>query len=261
MHRPATTISPAAPRRCLLVDDDPVIRTELAAYLPRFGLQLDTVAHGQAMRMALAAAPVQALLLDLMLPGEDGLSLCRWLRRQAPPLQNLPVLMLTAQGDATSRVLGLELGADDYLPKPFEPRELVARLQALLRRAHGQLGQGGLQQATHVAVGGWLFDRLNRTLRTPQGLSLALSAAESRLFTAFVAHPRLLLTRDRLLQLTRSEAGDAGDSRDAAEPRLRAVDLAVSRLRAKLEAGAQAAPMILTLRGQGYLLDADITRA
>jgi two-component system OmpR family response regulator len=248
-------------RCCLLVDDDPQIRELLADYLPRFGLRLRSVADGRGLRQALAEGPVHALLLDLMLPGEDGLSLCRWLRQQ-PDWHALPVLMLTAQGDPASRVTGLALGADDYLAKPFEPRELVARLQALLRRAAGHPlavadgSAGAGRDATRLRIGGWLYDRLQRSLSWPDGPLLALSAAECRLLDLLARHPRQVLGRDWLL--AESSAGEA----PAAGSSSRSIDLAVSRLRAKLERCGGAPPLaIQTLRGQGYLLDADVGAA
>ncbi|MFO1340206.1 MAG: response regulator, partial [Burkholderiaceae bacterium] len=163
--------------RCLLVDDDPEIRTLLLGYLRGFGLEAEAVADGAALRRRLPQGGIDLLLLDLMLPGEDGLSLCQWAKRRWPAL---PVIMLTAQGDPLSRVLGLELGADDYVPKPFEPRELVARIKAVLRRG---TALAAAAPAGEVRFGGWSFDRLHRQLVAPDGVVVALSAAEFRLLS------------------------------------------------------------------------------
>ncbi len=226
--------------RCLLVDDDPEIRTLLLGYLQRFGLEAEAVADGASLRRRLPQGGIDLLLLDLMLPGEDGLSLCQWAKRRWPAL---PVIMLTAQGDPLSRVLGLELGADDYLPKPFEPRELVARIKAVLRRGSAVAATA---PATEARFGGWVFDRLRRQLLAPDGVVVALSAAEFRLLSAFVDHPGQVLGRDRLLALSHAPGAVAND---------RSVDLAVSRLRGKLGDGADGQPLIRTIRGEGYRFD------
>ena len=223
--------------RCLLVDDDPQIGELLQSYLRPFGMHLEVLCDGAALRRRLPASDVDVLLLDLMLPGESGLDLCPWVKGVQPAL---PVIMLTAQGDTLSRVLGLELGADDYLPKPFEPRELVARIRAVLRSARPPQAA-----APHrVAIGDWRFDRVQRRLYDPQGVMLTLSAAEYRLLVAFVDHPNQALSRDRLLDLTRAPGVDANE---------RSIDLAVSRLRNKLGDSDPNHGVIRTLRGTGYL--------
>ena len=224
--------------RCLLVDDDPGIRELLAGFLHPFSMRLDAVADGQAMRQRLPSSDIDVLLLDVMLPGENGLDLCQWVKRVQP---GLPVIMLTAQGDTLSRVLGLELGADDYLPKPFEPRELVARIRAVLR---GAVGDAPAQPPSRVRIGGWQFDRVQRRLYDPEGVMLTLSAAEYRLLVAFVDHPDQALSRERLLELTRAPGVDANE---------RSIDLAVSRLRNKLGEPDASSGLIRTLRGTGYL--------
>ncbi|MCW5666858.1 MAG: response regulator transcription factor [Piscinibacter sp.] len=230
--------------RCLLVDDDPAIRALVADFLQRFGFEVEAVADGAALRRRVGAGGIDLLLLDLMLPDQHGLDLCRWLKQTRPAL---PIIMLTAQGDPLSRVLGLELGADDYLPKPFEPRELVARIKAVLRRGSGAAAAGG-----SVRFAGWTFDRLKRELLAPDGTVVALSAAEYRLLAAFVAHPGHLLSRERLIDLTRASGTAVSD---------RSIDLAVSRLRAKLGDTDRARPLLRTLRGEGYLLDATVETA
>ncbi|MCF8206602.1 MAG: response regulator transcription factor [Methylotenera sp.] len=232
--------------RALVVDDDAEIRTSLAAYLAGFGWQVSTAADGQAMRQMLPLAKFDAIVLDLMLPGEDGLSLLRWLQGlpDAPP-----VLMLTARGDTMSRVIGLELGADDYLAKPFEPRELVARLQALVRRANKGQVNGVDDDTRLLRFGRWRFDRMTRQLISADEVGIALSAAEFRLLAAFVQRPGRVLTRDQLIDLTRAPGVEVND---------RSIDLAVSRLRAKLGDTAREPSLIRTVRGEGYLFDAEV---
>jgi len=231
---------------CLVVDDDAEIRTSLTAYLQGFGWQVRAAADGGAMRQMLAASRPDAIVLDLMLPGEDGLSLLRWLSTQADAP---PVLMLTARGDTMSRVIGLELGADDYLAKPFEPRELVARLQALLRRSSkGQAAALG-DDTRMLRFGRWRFDRLARQLINADDVGIALSSAEFRLLAAFVQRPGRVLSRDQLIELTRAPGVEVND---------RSIDLAVSRLRAKLGDTAREPALIRTVRGEGYLFDAEV---
>lgn len=229
--------------RCLVVDDDPEIRDSLCSYLRGFGLDTEAASDGVAMRRLLGASRFDLVILDLMLPGEDGLSLLRWIDHEL----QLPVILLTARGDPASRVVGLELGADDYLAKPFEPRELVARVQAVLRR--GRRAQG---QATPVLrFAGWRFDRVARQLLSSDDVSVALSSAEYRLLSAFVDHPRRVLSRERLLDLTRAPGTEVND---------RAIDIAVSRLRGKLGDDARGDALIRTVRGEGYLFDAEVSR-
>ena len=231
---------------CLVVDDDAEIRTSLTTYLSGYGWQVSAAGDGQVMRQMLAVARPDVIVLDLMLPGEDGLALLRWLGAQpdAPP-----VLMLTARGDTMSRVIGLELGADDYLAKPFEPRELVARLQALLRRV--QKGQAALSDDTRLLrFGRWRFDRVARQLVSAEEVSVPLSAAEFRLLAAFVQRPGRVLSRDQLIELTRAPGVEVND---------RSIDLAVSRLRAKLGDTAREPSLIRTVRGEGYLFNAEVS--
>ena len=229
----------------LLVDDDTELRTLVVDYLQRYGLRVTAVASGAALKRVLPDPAFQVLLLDLMLPDANGLDLCRWVRATS----NLPIIMLTAQGDPASRVVGLELGADDYLPKPFEPRELVARIHAVLRRAGPRAATTNTEVVTWLHFKGWAFDRLGRQLRSPQNVVVALSNAEFRLLAAFVDHPRRVLSRDRLLDLTRAPGVEVTD---------RAIDLAVSRLRQKLADPGREPELIRTERGEGYVFDADV---
>jgi two-component system, OmpR family, response regulator len=230
--------------RCLLVDDDAEIRALVAAYLHRFGFSVLAVGDAATMRVALVREPFDVLLLDLMLPDANGLDLCRWLRSAHPAL---PVLMLTAQGDPISRVLGLELGADDYIAKPFEPRELVARINAVLRRSTAPRAAPAVGGTLRFA--GWALDETQRQLRAPDGVLVPLSNAEFRLLKAFTDHPGQVLGRERLLELTRAPG---------AEPTDRSVDLAVSRLRQKLGGAAGGSELIRTLRGSGYQFTGEV---
>ncbi|MDR7332973.1 response regulator transcription factor [Roseateles asaccharophilus] len=232
---------------CLVVDDDAEIRTNLTAYLSGYGWQVDAAGDGQVMRQLLAATRFDVIVLDLMLPGEDGLTLLRWLGTQADAP---PVLMLTARGDTMSRVIGLELGADDYLAKPFEPRELVARLQALVRRVHKGLAQAVDDDTRLLRFGRWRFDRMTRQLISADDVGIALSSAEFRLLAAFVQRPGRVLSRDQLIELTRAPGVEVND---------RSIDLAVSRLRAKLGDTAREPALIRTVRGEGYLFDAEVS--
>ena len=232
--------------RCLVVDDDPELLHSVCDYLRRFGLETVAAATAAQMRALLSQGGIDMLILDVMLPDGDGLAICAALR-QRPETANLPVIMLTAQGDPHSRVLGLELGADDYVAKPFEPRELVARIKAVLRRRSAP-GSGGGSDST-VEFAGWRFDRLKRQLLSPQQVVVPLSSAEYRLLSAFVERPRRVLTRDQLLDATRGQGVVVAD---------RAIDLAVSRLRQKLSAAQDGEQLICTIRGEGYIFDAEV---
>ena len=232
--------------RCLVVDDDPELLQSVSDYLRRFGFEVLAAATAAQMRDSLAQGSVDVVVLDVMLPDGDGLAICAALR-QKPETANLPVIMLTAQGDPHSRVLGLELGADDYIAKPFEPRELVARIKAVLRR---RSSPGSERSDGTVEFAGWRFDRLKRQLLSPQQVVVPLSTAEYRLLSAFVERPRRVLTRDQLLDATRGQGVVVAD---------RAIDLAVSRLRQKLAAVQDGVQLICTIRGEGYIFDAQVS--
>ncbi len=231
--------------RCLVVDDDCEIRDGVRDYLQRFGMTVSTASCGAEMRRMVQADTFDVIVLDLMLPDDNGLLLCRWVQDTA----GIPVIMLTAHGDPASRVLGLEVGADDYLPKPFEPRELVARINAVLRRAQkGERHKDAAQRT--VVFEGWRFDRLLRQLISPDAVVVALSSAEYRLLSAFVERPGRVLSRDQLIDLTRAPGVEVND---------RSIDLTVSRLRQKLGDQAREANLIRTMRGEGYVFDAKVT--
>ncbi|TVR78835.1 MAG: response regulator [Rhodospirillales bacterium] len=228
----------------LVVDDDREIRDLLGRYLVKQGFRVSAAADGRAMRKMLAEHAIDLVVLDLMLPGEDGLALCRWLRSESP----LPVVMLTARGEDVDRIIGLEMGADDYLAKPFNPRELEARIKAVLRRTGAGAGgfAGGRREPDGGTLGfaGWRLDLDRRELRSPDGLLVSLSGGEFGLLAAFVTHPQRVLSRDQLLDLARGRE---------AQPFDRAIDVQVSRLRRKLDDDPREPRLIKTVRGGGYM--------
>jgi two-component system OmpR family response regulator len=229
----------------LVVDDDEGITSLLREYLARFSFTTHAARDGASMREQLQAQPIDLVVLDLMLPGTDGLTLAREVRSRSL----VPIIMLTARASHYDRVLGLELGADDYMTKPFEPRELVARIQTVLRRAKAQNDASATQSqasADIVCFGGWALHRHERHVVAPTGVVVPLSNAEYRLLTSFLAMPRRLCTREWLMEQARGRTLDSTD---------RSIDLLVSRLRQKLQVGPEAAPLIKTIRGAGYMLD------
>lgn len=219
----------------ILVDDDPEIRQLIGQFLSQHGFRVSTAANGAELDRLLGIERPVLIILDLMLPGEDGLSICRRLRAAG----RIPVIMLSALGEETDRIVGLELGADDYLPKPCSPRELLARARAVLRRNEGPEPTGNA--AWQFA--GWSFDPHRRELRSPAGVGVALSSGEFRLLTAFLERPLRVLTRDQLLDFARGSEADVYD---------RAIDVQVSRLRKKL-ADHGDAELIVTVRSEGYM--------
>ena len=230
----------------LIVDDDDDIRELLRTYLAGFSIQAQCVRDGAAMREAMAGARFDVIVLDLMLPGEDGLSLCRRLREAT----DIPVIILTARGEAADRVVGLELGADDYVMKPFDPRELVARIHTILRRTRDG-GRRELGGADEWRFEGWAINRVSRQLLTPQNMVVPLSNAEFRLLSVFIERPRRVLTRDHLMDAVRGQSATPVD---------RSIDILVSRLRQKLGDDPRDPRLLKTVRGEGYLFDARVTR-
>jgi two-component system, OmpR family, response regulator len=235
----------------LLVDDDREIRVLLARYLAGQGYRTTAAADGREMREALAGHAIDLIVLDLMLPGEDGLALCRWIRAQS----SVPVIMLTARGEDIDRIVGLEMGADDYLPKPFNPRELVARISAVLRRtgrtSGGAFGGAEPNQGGLVTFAGWALDIAARRLTASDGTLVPLSAGEFGLLAAFVSHPQRVLSRDLLLDLARGRE---------AQPFDRSIDVQVSRLRRKIEEDPGNPRLITTVRGGGYMFTPPVVR-
>jgi len=231
------------PDHILIVDDDPDIREMLVAYLTRQGLASSGAADGRAMRRVLASERVDLLVLDLMLPGEDGISLCRELR--APGQPPMPIVMLSARADEADRILGLELGADDYLPKPFAARELLARVRSVLRRTRMLPPPIAAEMPRpHVRFGAWTLDTVARHLVDEAGTVVALSGAEYRLLRVLLQHPQRILSRDQLLQLTQGRDADVFD---------RSIDLLVSRLRQRLRDDVREPRYIKTVRSEGYV--------
>ncbi|AJC16979.1 response regulator [Pandoraea sputorum] len=259
--------------RLLVVDDDPQIRDLLSDYLRESGFDVATAADGVQMWAQLAAIPADVVVLDLMLPGEDGLSLCRQLHARG----DVSVVMLTSRSTLFDRIVGLEVGADDYLPKPFDPRELLARIKAVLRRGprlppgstqavtsdrvmaargvpvssfptlhHAQLQPS---QAAYFDFDGWRLDTLARQLISPEGRVITLGGSDYRTLQALVMHPHRPLSRDFLLDCAFGRHGAAND---------RAIDVCVSRLRAHLDTRARPSPLIRTVRNEGYMLAADV---
>lgn len=232
----------------LVVDDDREIRELLTAYLTKNGLKVTAAADGRQMHAAIAAGPVDLIVLDLMLPGEDGLVLCRDLRAEGST--SVPILMLTARNEETDRIVGLEMGADDYLAKPFAARELLARIRAVLRRTRMlPPNLRSAEPARAVAFGEWLLDTTARHLIDAAGTMVSLSGAEYRLLRVFLDHPQRVLSRDQLLNLTQGREPDVFD---------RSIDLLVSRLRRRLRDEAHEPRYIKTVRNEGYVFSAAV---
>ena len=227
----------------LVVDDDREIRDLTARFLRKHGYRVDDAANGREMDAHLADGKFDLIVLDLMMPGEDGLSICRRLRSES----GIPIIMLTALGEDTDRIVGLEMGADDYLPKPFNPRELLARIKAVLRRG-SDTTRPPVSKGQSIVFDGWSVDIGKRTLTDPQGALVALTAGEFDLLVALAERPQRVLSRDQLLDLTRGrEAG----------PFDRSVDVQLSRLRRKIEADPKDPKIIKTVRGGGYMFAVD----
>ena len=234
-----------APTTLLLVDDEPSLREPLAEYLTGQGFVVREAESAAAARSLLGSEAPDLVLLDIMMPGEDGLSLCRHLIET----RHLPVILLTAKGEAMDRIVGLEIGADDYVTKPFEPRELVARIRSVLRRAD-RVPEAPAEDMAY-RFEGWTLDPLKRRLTDPEGALVPISTAEFRMLRAFCDHPRQVLDRDRLLDMVQGREAQLFD---------RAVDNQVSRLRRKIEADSRDPHFIQTVRGGGYRFGADVTR-
>ena len=231
----------------LIVDDDAEIRTLLQRYLEKNGLRATAVGDGRAMWQALERGAFDLVVLDVMLPGDDGLTLCRELRARS----DIPVIMLSARGEETDRIVGLEMGADDYVPKPFSARELLARIKVILRRTRSLPRNLQPEEERRVRFGSWTLDTVQRHLVSPVGVVTPIGGAEYRLLRIFVAHPNRVLTRDQLVELTQGREADALD---------RSIDVQVSRLRRRLGDGPSDAAMIRTVRGEGYVLSVPVQK-
>jgi two-component system OmpR family response regulator len=237
---------PEAPRQLLIVDDDADIRSLLAEQLTRAGFAVSTAGNGAEMRQRLGSGHIDLIVLDLNMPREDGVTLCRDLRSRS----NLPVIMLTARSSPVDRIVGLEMGADDYVTKPFEPRELIARIRNVLRRSGTAPDASEPLAAGCASFGSWSFDLEKRHLVDRTGRVISLSGAEYRLLRAFVTEPNRVLTREHLV--ARSSGKPYGSQQ-------RAIDLQISRLRHKLGDDQADSPLIKTVRNEGYVLAAAVT--
>lgn len=235
----------------VIVDDDDEICQLARQFLEPHGFRITAVADGTSMRTALVADPADLIVLDLMLSGEDGLALCRQIRATS----RTPIIFLTAVNSEADRVVRLEMGADDYLPKPFSARELLARIRAVLRRATPVEGEVALPaqavaSSRILRFSGWSLDTGRRQLKAPDGVLVDLSGREHELLLAFLEHPQIVLTRDQLLDITRGRFGGPFD---------RAIDMQVGRLRRKIEADPKNPTFIKTVRGGGYVLASGVT--
>ena len=233
----------------LVVDDERDIREPLAAYLSRNGFRVTKAENAAAARQVLASYAIDLILLDIMMPGEDGISLCGYVRATT----GTPVILLTAKAEETDRIVGLEIGADDYVTKPFSPRELAARIKAVLRRARGDVGSPvrAPDDSDTYSFGPWLLRTGERELIDQSGVALPLSTGEFNILHAFVTHPRRVLSRDQLLDLSQGRELGAFD---------RSIDNHISRLRKKIEENPSEPKLIKTVWGGGYTLAAEVRK-
>lgn len=230
----------------LIVDDDHRIRAMLARFLTDHGLKVSQAGDGREMFALCEAARIDVIVLDIMMPGEDGLSLCRRMRAQSP----VPIILLTAMTGDTDRIIGLEIGADDYVIKPFNPRELLARIRAVTRRLGAASTNPKRPMTTAYEFGGWQLNASRRTLTSPAGALTDLTSGEFDLLLAFLEHPQRVLTRDQLLDLAHGRMSQAYD---------RSIDVQISRLRRKIEVNPQDPAFIKTIRNEGYFFTAPVT--
>ena len=232
----------------LVVDDDGQIRQLVAKFLRENGHRVTTARDGLDMRRALSTAAIDLIVLDVMLPGGNGFDLCRELRKTS----DIPIIMLTARGTDTDRIVGLEIGADDYLAKPFNPRELLARVNAVLRRARSASGLSSKNAGHRLSFEGWMLDTQRRELTNPEGVVVELSTGEYDLLLSFLEAPQRVLSRDQLMDGAKHRVPTGFD---------RAIDVQVSRLRRKIEANEESQAMIKTVRGTGYMFVPAVSRS
>lgn len=227
-----------------ILDDDPEIRSLLEQNLRGAGFEVSTASNGRDLKTILEHQTIDLIVLDLMLPGEDGLTICRELRAES----NIPIIMLTAMTHEADRIIGLEMGADDYLTKPFSPRELVARIKATLRR-QGMVTTQSEDRRRAAVFEGWKLDVVRRELRDPDDVLVDLTSGEFDLLAALIERPNRLMTRDLLLDITKGRQADVFD---------RSIDITISRLRQKIEEDPKNPQFIKTVRGKGYIFSAEI---
>src|SRR5262245_6717035 len=232
----------------LIVDDDRQIRAMLARFLAEHAMRVTQAGDGEQMLKTLEAGRFDVIVLDVMMPGDDGFTLCRRLRNT----NTIPLILLTARNSETDRIVGLELGADDYVTKPFNPRELLARIRAILRRAGAHPAATERLASAIYQFAGWTLDTSRRALTSPEGILTDLTTGEFDLLVAFVEHPQRVLNRDQLLDLARGRVSLAFD---------RSIDVQVSRLRRKIEGDPNAPALIKTVRNGGYFFTATVTAA
>lgn len=262
VHSPSFEQNAQLPARILVVEDDAGMRTLILRALQGDGFRVRGVQNGQEMWQALETSPFDLIILDIMLPVVNGLDLCRALRQggpegpariisheNEPPLSSIPIIIVSARGEELDRVLGLELGADDYVAKPFGQKELLARIRAVLRRGMTSSASVTQKRKEIILFAGWVLDLRRRELTNPEGVAVEISGAEFDLLTSFLDNPQRVIGRDRLLELSRTRLGDTSD---------RSVDVLVSRLRRKL--GNDSETLIRTVRGLGYIFTAEVER-
>jgi two-component system OmpR family response regulator len=246
LNQPSTPMPNDDHGHILIVDDDPQIRLLVARFLQRHGYQVTGAPDGRMMMDVLAHTPIDLIVLDLMLPGRSGVELCRHVRATS----HVPIVMLTARSDENDRITGLEGGADDYVTKPFSPRELLARVRALLRRSRAARGSAEARGNEIIAFDGWTMDLRRRELQSPSGTLIDLSTGEFDLLVAFVEHANRVLSREALMQFAKARASN--------DPFDRTIDVQISRLRRKLEADQNGGQLIKTIRGAGYMLASNV---
>ncbi|MCA1325030.1 response regulator [Herbaspirillum sp. alder98] len=230
----------------LIVDDDPDIRQLLSEYLQDANYRPFTATGGQDMWRILGSEHIDIIILDLMMPGEDGLELCRELRKR----RNTPLIMLTARGTLIDRIVGLEVGADDYLPKPFDPRELLARMKVIVRRARSFPEKHEADQVSHISFAGWQLDTQARQAKSPEGVTITLGGSDYQVLRTLLDHPGRALSRDFLLNTVYGKE---------AMPFDRSIDVCISRLRQQLLDNPRAPALIRTVRNTGYMLMAEVS--
>lgn len=238
-------------KQLLIVDDDEKISNLMQKFLAAYGYRVKIAASGQEMSNHMSVQTFDLIILDIMLPGDDGFELCRQVRLNS----NIPIIMLTAMGSDTERILGLELGADDYLTKPFNPNELLARIKAILRRSGtgiDKLAVDDQRPATQLIFKGWTLDKLLRQLISPEGVDVTLTDGEYRLLEALAERPRQVLSREALLEITQNRQGGPFD---------RSIDVRISRLRQKIEPDPKQPAIIKTVRGGGYIFATQVEEA